>query len=124
MPTNAVSIKKVVNIIVPADSKSEDNNSPLPDPNSDADPAASRPSSISAPNSYSPPRRQLQSDDVLFPEPTFSERFMRYLTIGIYLGGLSSLGFFLSIYYIFFWDSRMPPVYKPAKKATTVFMKP
>lgn len=124
MPTNVVSIKKVVNIIVPADSKSEDNNSPLPDPNADADPAESRPSSISAPNSYSPPRRQLQSDDVLFPEPTFSERFMRYLTIGIYLGGLSSLGFFLSIYYIFFWDSRMPPVYKPAKKATTVFMKP
>lgn len=60
--------------------------------------------------------RPLTNEEVSFPEPTFSERFMRYLVLIIYLGGLSSLGFFLSIYYIFFWDSRMPPVYKPTKK--------
>ncbi|XP_013111039.1 uncharacterized protein LOC106089659 [Stomoxys calcitrans] len=116
MPTTSESLKKVVNIITPpsaSDSK-----------NSDAGAQDSRPSPSASSRNYSPPRRTLHGDDVLFPEPTFSEKFMRYLTIAIYLGGLSSLGFFLSIYYIFFWDSRMPPVYKPTKKPPPVFMKP
>lgn len=113
MAASTLSLKKVVNIMTPVEENPTEVNTP-----------ETRPSPTSSSRSYSPPRRPLQNDDILFPEPTFSERFMRYLMIGIYLGGLSSLGFFLSIYYIFFWDSRMPPVYKPAKKATTVFMKP
>lgn len=55
-----------------------------------------------------------ERDEFFFAKPTFSERFARYFVIVIYLCGLCSMGFFLSIYYIFFWDSRMPPTYKPA----------
>uniref|UniRef100_A0A1B0A082 Uncharacterized protein n=1 Tax=Glossina pallidipes TaxID=7398 RepID=A0A1B0A082_GLOPL len=34
--------------------------------------------------------RPLTNEEVSFPEPTFSERFMRYLVLIIYLGGLNS----------------------------------
>lgn len=64
--------------------------------------------------SYIPKSPQLE--EIVFAEPTCSERFARYFVIVIYLCGLCSLGFFLSIYHIFFWDSRMPPVFKGQKK--------
>lgn len=64
--------------------------------------------------SYVPKSPQLE--EIVFAEPTCSERFARYFVIVIYLCGLCSLGFFLSIYHIFFWDSRMPPVFKGQKK--------
>ncbi|XP_061399107.1 uncharacterized protein LOC133334805 [Musca vetustissima] len=115
MAASSLSLKKVVNIMTPVEETQTESNTPE---------NRSSPTTSSS-RSYSPPRRPLQNDDILFPEPTFSEKFLRYLMVGIYLGGLSGLGFVLSIYYIFFWDSRMPPVYKPAKKATTtLFMKP
>ncbi|XP_030378854.1 uncharacterized protein LOC115627347 [Scaptodrosophila lebanonensis] len=64
--------------------------------------------------SYVPKSPQLE--EIVFAEPTFTERFARYFVIVIYLCGLCSLGFFLSIYHVFFWDSRMPPVFKGLKK--------
>ncbi|EDV91831.1 uncharacterized protein LOC6566260 [Drosophila grimshawi] len=65
--------------------------------------------------SYIPKSPQLE--EIIFAEPTFSERFARYFVIVIYLCGLCSLGFILSIYHFFAWDSRMPPVFKGQKKA-------
>ncbi|XP_037939852.1 uncharacterized protein LOC119672782 [Teleopsis dalmanni] len=56
------------------------------------------------------------AEEILFAEPTFSERFKRYLVVVIYFCGLCGLGFFLSVYHLFFWDSKMPPVYKPTNK--------
>lgn len=57
-----------------------------------------------------------QLEEIVFAEPTCSERFARYFVLVIYLCGLCSLGFILSIYHLFFWDSRMPPVFKGQKK--------
>ncbi|KAM8721159.1 hypothetical protein ACLKA7_007088 [Drosophila subpalustris] len=65
--------------------------------------------------SYVPKSPQL--DEIVFAPPTCSERFARYFVIVIYLCGLCCLGFLLSIYHIFFWDSRMPPVFKGQKKS-------
>ncbi|KAH8267584.1 hypothetical protein KR026_007677 [Drosophila bipectinata] len=75
--------------------------------------SAPRRSGVSA--SYVPKTPQLE--EIIFAEPTCTERFARYFVIVIYLCGLCCLGFFLSIYHIFFWDSRMPPVFKGQKKA-------
>lgn len=111
---------KIVNIILPATAANNNNDK---DDNSSTNAEENlRSSTNSSSGGYVPPRADL-NDDILFAEPTFSEKFFRYLVIVIYLGGLSSLGFLLSIYYIFFWDSRMPPVYKPTKKPP-VFIKP
>ncbi|XP_023297383.2 uncharacterized protein LOC111680009 [Lucilia cuprina] len=110
---------KIVNILLPATDINDKEND-----NSDTSSGDSedRSTSVNVSSGYVPPRLVLKEDD-LYAEPTFSEKFFRYLVIVIYLGGLSSLGFFLSMYYIFFWDSRMPPVYKPTKKPP-VFIKP
>lgn len=113
MSTAAPDALKIVNILLPPTNADEANSS---DTNAEDN---ERPT---APSGYVPPRAVV-NDEVLFKEPTFSEKFFRYLVIVIYLGGLSSLGFFLSIYYIFFWDSSMPPIYKPTKKPPT-FIKP
>ncbi|KAH8419658.1 hypothetical protein KR009_000406, partial [Drosophila setifemur] len=75
--------------------------------------SAPRRSGISS--SYVPKTPQLE--EIIFAKPTCTERFARYFVIVIYLCGLCCLGFFLSIYHIFFWDSRMPPVFKGQKKA-------
>ncbi|KAM7349289.1 uncharacterized protein ACRADG_008294 isoform 2-T2 [Cochliomyia hominivorax] len=118
---------KVVNILLPPNTANNDNNNNK-DNNSEGSSEDNERNNSASNNSgtgaggYVPPRSELK-DDVLYTEPTFSEKFFRYLVIVIYLGGLSSLGFFLSIYYIFFWDSHMPPVYKPTKKPP-VFIKP
>ncbi|XP_065363916.1 uncharacterized protein inaF-C [Calliphora vicina] len=122
MPTATIAADplKIVNILLPPTSTNgKDNNSNTSSEESEGPPSnlASNPS-----GGYVPPR-SIVNDDHLYAEPTFSEKFFRYLVIVIYLGGLSSLGFFLSMYYIFFWDSRMPPVYKPTKKPP-VFIKP
>ncbi|XP_017849975.1 uncharacterized protein LOC108604916 [Drosophila busckii] len=68
----------------------------------------------SACSSYVPKSPQLE--EIILAEPSCTERFARYFVIVIYLCGLCSLGFFLSIYHVFFWESRMPPVFKGQKK--------
>ena len=40
----------------------------------------------------------------------YDSTFFKFITVGIYLAGVSGLGFCLSIYHIFIWDSKMPPV--------------
>ncbi|KAH8235542.1 hypothetical protein KR032_002138 [Drosophila birchii] len=77
--------------------------------------SSSAPRRSACATSYVPKAPQLE--EIVFAEPTCTERFARYLVIVIYLCGLCCLGFFLSIYHIFFWDSRMPPVFKGQKKA-------
>ncbi|KAH8265658.1 hypothetical protein KR038_005927 [Drosophila bunnanda] len=79
--------------------------------------SSSAPRRSACATSYVPKAPQLE--EIVFAEPTCTERFARYLVIVIYLCGLCCLGFFLSIYHIFFWDSRMPPVFKGQKKAPT-----
>ncbi|EDX02491.1 uncharacterized protein LOC6525548 [Drosophila yakuba] len=76
--------------------------------------SSSAPRRSACATSYVPKSPQLE--EIVFAEPTCTERFARYFVIVIYLCGLCCLGFFLSIYHIFFWDSRMPPVYKGQKK--------
>ncbi|XP_020802727.1 uncharacterized protein LOC110179494 [Drosophila serrata] len=76
--------------------------------------SSSAPRRSACATSYVPKAPQLE--EIVFAEPTCTERFARYLVIVIYLCGLCCLGFFLSIYHIFFWDSRMPPVFKGQKK--------
>ncbi|XP_037723449.1 uncharacterized protein LOC119555868 [Drosophila subpulchrella] len=76
--------------------------------------SSSAPRRSACATSYVP--KSPQVEEIVFAEPTCTERFARYFVIVIYLCGLCCLGFFLSIYHIFFWDSRMPPVYKGQKK--------
>ncbi|XP_017468770.1 PREDICTED: uncharacterized protein LOC108360837 [Rhagoletis zephyria] len=71
-----------------------------------------RPTTVRISTGHLPSYRLHEADEILAHKPTFSERFIRYLMVLIYLCGLCSLGFVLSIYHIFFWDSRMPPVHK------------
>lgn len=122
MPTTGIAADplKIVNIILPATAANNNNNDKENESTTNSEENIR--SSSSSSGGYVPPRADL-NDEILFAEPSFSDKFFRYLVIVIYLGGLSSLGFLLSIYYIFFWDSRMPPVYKPTKKPP-VFIKP
>lgn len=56
-------------------------------------------------------------------EPTFFDsRVFKLFTLGLYIGGISGMGFILSIYYFFIWNSEMPPIpeYK-GKKLMWVF---
>ncbi|XP_044252011.1 uncharacterized protein inaF-C [Drosophila takahashii] len=76
--------------------------------------SSSAPRRSACATSYVPKSPQLE--EIVIAPPTCTERFARYFVIVIYLCGLCCLGFFLSIYHIFFWDSRMPPVYKGQKK--------
>ncbi|XP_017114784.1 uncharacterized protein LOC108137568 [Drosophila elegans] len=77
--------------------------------------SSSAPRRSACATSYVPKSPQLE--EIMIAKPTCSERFARYFVIVIYVCGLCGLGFILSIYHIFFWDSRMPPVFKGQKKA-------
>lgn len=46
----------------------------------------------------------------------FDSQIFRFITLMLYMGGVSSLGFTLSLYYLIFWESAMPelPQYKTA----------
>ncbi|XP_052855399.1 uncharacterized protein LOC128264101 [Drosophila gunungcola] len=76
--------------------------------------SSSAPRRSACATTYVPKSPQLE--EIMIAKPTCSERFARYFVIVIYMCGLCGLGFILSIYHIFFWDSRMPPVYKGQKK--------
>ncbi|XP_050332561.1 uncharacterized protein LOC126760738 [Bactrocera neohumeralis] len=72
----------------------------------------SRPTTVRISTGHLPSYRLHDVDEILAHKPTFSERCIRYVMVLIYLCGLCSLGFVLSIYHFFFWDSRMPPLHK------------
>ncbi|XP_067638987.1 uncharacterized protein inaF-C [Eurosta solidaginis] len=72
----------------------------------------SRPTTIQVSTGHLPSYRLHEAEEIMAHKPTFSERCIRYIMVLIYICGLCSLGFVLSIYHIFFWDSRMPPVHK------------
>lgn len=40
----------------------------------------------------------------------FESKLFRLITIALYLGGVGGMGFTLAMYYIFIWDSSMPPL--------------
>ncbi|XP_015041021.1 uncharacterized protein inaF-C [Drosophila pseudoobscura] len=116
--TSIANLAKIVNIIesnVRADDCDEEE---LEASKASTSGSSVRLASSSAPRrstcSYVPKSPQLE--EIVFAKPTCTERFARYFVIVIYLCGLCCLGFFLSIYHIFFWDSRMPPVFKGQKK--------
>lgn len=48
---------------------------------------------------------QIPKSDDFFESQTF-----RLITLALYLGGVSGLGMTLAMYYLFIWDSRMPPL--------------
>lgn len=53
------------------------------------------------------------TEEILPPkkEETFLDsKVFRLFTVGLYLGGISGLGFILSIYYFFIWNSEMPAI--------------
>lgn len=62
------------------------------------------------------PKRRVLNDMIPDNKVRPRERMLKYLFVVVYLMALSGLGFGLSFYYLFFWDSTMPPVYKPQKK--------
>ncbi|XP_054727108.1 uncharacterized protein LOC129236862 [Anastrepha obliqua] len=44
--------------------------------------------------------------------PSFYDtKVFRWLSLLLYLGGISGLGFILSLYYLFFFDSTMPDIH-------------
>lgn len=48
---------------------------------------------------------QMPKSDDFFESKTF-----RLLTLILYMGGVSGMGLTLAVYYLFIWDSRMPPL--------------
>lgn len=62
------------------------------------------------------PKRRVLSDSIPDNKLKPRDKLLKVLFVVVYLMALSGLGFALSIYYLFFWDSTMPPVYKPTKK--------
>lgn len=44
------------------------------------------------------------------PDSFFETKTFRILTLGLYLAGVSGMGMTLAMYYLFIWDSRMPPL--------------
>ncbi|KAH8267578.1 hypothetical protein KR026_007679 [Drosophila bipectinata] len=57
-----------------------------------------------------------QGDDVRLPKeqppsPFFETKTFRLISIFLYLGGISSLGMVLALYYLLFFDSSMPDIH-------------
>lgn len=45
------------------------------------------------------------------PSPFFETKTFRLISIFLYLGGISSLGMVLALYYLLFFDSSMPDIH-------------
>ncbi|KAI8125193.1 hypothetical protein CVS40_4234 [Lucilia cuprina] len=43
-------------------------------------------------------------------EDFFDSKTFRLITLALYMGGVSGLGMTLAMYYLFIWDSSMPPL--------------
>ncbi|XP_013111041.1 uncharacterized protein LOC106089662 [Stomoxys calcitrans] len=43
-------------------------------------------------------------------EDFFESKTFRIISVMLYLGGISGLGMTLAMYFIFIWDSSMPPI--------------
>ncbi|XP_017849976.1 uncharacterized protein LOC108604917 [Drosophila busckii] len=64
---------------------------------------------MSADVSASTPEAEQQQQP---PPPTFFEsKTFRLISIAIYLSGISGLGMMLALYYLSFFDSRMPEIH-------------
>lgn len=62
------------------------------------------------------PKRRVLNDIIPDKKLQPREKMLKIFFVLVYLMALSGIGFTLSFYYLFFWDSTMPPVYKPPKK--------
>ncbi|XP_037939863.1 uncharacterized protein LOC119672792 [Teleopsis dalmanni] len=53
-----------------------------------------------------------KDDEIQVPKSDdfFESKTFRLLTLFIYMGGVGGLGMTLAMYYLFIWDSRMPPL--------------
>jgi len=62
----------------------------------------------------SPPPAGNPAKDEEIPVPKsddfFESKTFRLITVALYMGGVSGLGMTLAIYYLFIWDSSMPPL--------------
>lgn len=118
----AENLAKIVNIIeTSVNNNNDDGDQGTAATESAAEPAAintpsesrgSRPTTVRISTGHLPSYRLHEVEEILAHKPTFSERCIRYVMVLIYICGLCSVGFVLSIYHIFFWDSRMPPLHK------------
>lgn len=118
----AENLAKIVNIIeTSVNNNNDDGDQGTAAAESAAEPAAintpsesrgSRPTTVRISTGHLPSYRLHEVEEILAHKPTFSERCIRYVMVLIYICGLCSVGFVLSIYHIFFWDSRMPPLHK------------
>lgn len=51
-------------------------------------------------------------EEIAVPKPDdfFESKTFRLITLLLYMGGVGGLGMTLAVYYLFIWDSRMPPL--------------
>lgn len=58
------------------------------------------------------PAAQQKDEEINVPknEDFFESKTFKIITLMLYLGGVGGLGMTLAMYYLFIWDSRMPPL--------------
>ncbi|XP_039498196.1 uncharacterized protein LOC120455802 [Drosophila santomea] len=56
--------------------------------------------------------KEAKDEEISMPKSNdfFESKTFRLLTLMLYMGGVSGMGLTLAVYYLFIWDSRMPPL--------------
>ncbi|EDX02490.2 uncharacterized protein Dyak_GE17601 [Drosophila yakuba] len=56
--------------------------------------------------------KEAKDEEIPMPKSNdfFESKTFRLLTLMLYMGGVSGMGLTLAVYYLFIWDSRMPPL--------------
>eukprot|EP00099_Drosophila_melanogaster_P002927 NP_001162726.1 inaF-B [Drosophila melanogaster] len=56
--------------------------------------------------------KEAKDEEIPMPKSNdfFESKTFRLLTLLLYMGGVSGMGLTLAVYYLFIWDSRMPPL--------------
>ncbi|KAH8416443.1 hypothetical protein KR222_004040, partial [Zaprionus bogoriensis] len=56
--------------------------------------------------------KEAKDEEIQVPKSNdfFESKTFRLLTLMLYMGGVSGMGLTLAVYYLFIWDSRMPPL--------------
>lgn len=56
--------------------------------------------------------KEAKDEEIQVPKSNdfFESKAFRLLTLVLYMGGVSGMGLTLAVYYLFIWDSRMPPL--------------
>lgn len=67
---------------------------------------------MSQPPAAAPAGDKKEGEEVPLPknEDFFESKTFRLISLALYMGGISGLGMTLAMYYLFIWDSSMPPL--------------